>query len=97
MNTRVLPEEALKRRNFGVLAILKLENVTEKVRNSLTALLQAFQHVFEYGHVHIMGDMGQPPYNEACPCTSLVYTVISLQTMQHYVFSPKFHQLNFLR
>jgi len=49
----VFPEEALEWRNFGVLAVLKVRKCYWKVRNSPTALSQAFQHVFECGHVHI--------------------------------------------
>jgi len=52
----VLQEEALKWRNFGVLAILKVRKCYRKVRNSLIAFLQAFQHIFGCGHAHIMGD-----------------------------------------
>ena len=36
-------------------------------------------------------------YNEAHPFMYLVYTVISLQTMQNDVFSPKFRLPDFLR
>jgi len=47
---QVLQEEVLKWRNFGVLAILKVRKYYWKVRTSLTAHSQAFQHVFEYRH-----------------------------------------------
>ena len=43
---RILPEEALKWSNFGILAVLKDRKCYWKVRNSLTAILQVFQHVF---------------------------------------------------
>jgi len=42
---RALPKEALKWRNFGVLAVLKVRKCYWKVKISLTAHSQAFQHV----------------------------------------------------
>jgi len=47
---RVLPEEALKWRNFGVLSIIKVRKWYCKVRTSLTAHSQVFQNIFECPH-----------------------------------------------
>ena len=64
---QVSPEEALKWRNFGVLAVLTVRKCYWKVRTSLTAHSQAFQHVFECRHTHIMGDTSYTLYNKAYP------------------------------